>query len=235
MTQTFSLLGFVAHLHAVERDMNSLGPAIVARACEMVAAEAKRVIGVGYDTWPQLASSTLGKKFYNTPLLETGEMRNSIEWQAHGLHGEVGSNLDKAVWHELGTSRIPPSRTERSMQRWPACAKISMLNFARSFRRHRRPILPLVSVASLQRFKNDGMSLRLAAQRRAFQTEEGMTSVDILANEIAGAVLACLAPGVIPSHALLLREFTNAYELFRVSPSEDDHQRICDRVRALIF
>jgi hypothetical protein len=108
MTQTFSLLGFVAHLHAVERDMEALGPAIVKRACEMVAAEAKRVIGVGYETWPQLAPSTLARKFYNTPLLETGELRNSIEWTARGLHGEVGSNNDKAVWHELGTSRIPP-------------------------------------------------------------------------------------------------------------------------------
>jgi hypothetical protein len=61
-----------------------------------------------------------------------------------------------------------------------------------------------------------------------------MTS-DILAHEIAGAVLACCAPGVAPTHALLLREFANAYELFGVSPSGVDHQRICDRVRALIF
>jgi hypothetical protein len=36
------------------------------------------------------------------------ELRASIEWQAHGLEGAVGSNNDKAVWHELGTSRLPP-------------------------------------------------------------------------------------------------------------------------------
>jgi hypothetical protein len=40
--------------------------------------------------------------------LETGELRASIEWQSQGLEGAVGSNNDKAVWHELGTSRIPP-------------------------------------------------------------------------------------------------------------------------------
>ena len=43
--------------------------------------------------------------------------------------------------------------------------------------------------------------------------------VDILAHEIAGAILACCAPGVTPTHALLLRKFTNAYKLFDVSPS----------------
>jgi hypothetical protein len=40
----------------------------------------------------------------NTPLLETGEMRASIEWNAEGNEGRVGSNNEKAVWHELGTS-----------------------------------------------------------------------------------------------------------------------------------
>jgi hypothetical protein len=42
------------------------------------------------------------------PLLETGEMRASIEWNAEGKEGHVGSNNDKAVWLELGTVRIPP-------------------------------------------------------------------------------------------------------------------------------
>jgi hypothetical protein len=37
VTQVFSLLGFVAKLKTIEHDMNDLGPAIVARACEMVA------------------------------------------------------------------------------------------------------------------------------------------------------------------------------------------------------
>jgi hypothetical protein len=77
--------------------------AIVARACEMVAVEAKRVIGVGYEDCSALKPETLAHKFYNTPLLETGEMRASIEWNARGNEGHVGSNNDKAVWHELGT------------------------------------------------------------------------------------------------------------------------------------
>jgi phage gpG-like protein len=104
----YSVLGFVAKLGAIERDMHVLGPAIVARACELVHAEARRVIGEGYDFWPALQPETLARKMMATPLLETGELRASIEWNAEGNQGYVGSNNDKAVWHELGTSRIPP-------------------------------------------------------------------------------------------------------------------------------
>jgi hypothetical protein len=45
MSGVFSILGFVAKLGAIEHDLHELGPAIVARACELVCAEAKRVIG----------------------------------------------------------------------------------------------------------------------------------------------------------------------------------------------
>jgi phage gpG-like protein len=108
MSGVFTLLGFVAHLKAIEHDMHELGPAIVARACEMVCTEAKRVLGEGYPDWAPLKPETLAHKMMATPLLETGELRASIEWQSHGLEGAVGSNNDKAVWHELGTSKIPP-------------------------------------------------------------------------------------------------------------------------------
>lgn len=115
MPQEFSLLGFVAHLHAMERDMHDVGPAIVARACEMVARAAKRAIGKRHELWPPLKPETIARKLRgNTPLLETGELRESIEWTASGLEGQVGSNLDKAVWHELGTSKIPPRSFLRS-------------------------------------------------------------------------------------------------------------------------
>ena len=108
MPQEFSLLGFVAHLHAIDRDLHEVGPAIVARACEMVARAAKRAIGKRHELWPPLKPETIARKLRgNTPLLETGELRDSIEWTASGLEGQVGSNNDKAVWHELGTSRIP--------------------------------------------------------------------------------------------------------------------------------
>jgi phage gpG-like protein len=108
MPTTMSVLQAAVKFSAIARDMETLGPAIVARACEMVYAEAKRVIGEGYDFWPALQPETLARKMMATPLLETGELRGSIEWNSEGNVGYVGSNLDKAVWHELGTSRIPP-------------------------------------------------------------------------------------------------------------------------------
>jgi phage gpG-like protein len=107
--QEFSLLSFVAHLHTIDRDLHEVGPAIVARACEMVAKQAKSAIGKRHELWPALKPETIARKLRgNTPLLETGELRDSIEWTASGLEGQVGSNNDKAVWHELGTYHIPP-------------------------------------------------------------------------------------------------------------------------------
>ena len=107
MTQFFSSpLAFAAHLVVVERNMRAVEPAIVAKATQMVWEEARRVLGTEGYNWPALSPNT--KKTQPGMLLETGELRDSIEWTAHGLHGEVGSNNDKALWHELGTSRIPP-------------------------------------------------------------------------------------------------------------------------------
>src|ERR1700736_2210525 len=104
----YSILGFVAKLGVIEAEMHTVNHAIVARACELICAEAKRVIGTYDYGWPQLSPKTLEHKFFNTPLLETNAMRASIEWHAEGNSGEVGSNSDIAVFQELGTSRIPP-------------------------------------------------------------------------------------------------------------------------------
>ena len=108
MTQVFSILGFVAKLKTIELEMNVLGPALIARACELVAAEAQRVIGTYDYGWPSLAPSTLAKKSADTPLLETGALRASIQWNSSGNLGHVGSDSDIAVYQEYGTSRIPP-------------------------------------------------------------------------------------------------------------------------------
>jgi phage gpG-like protein len=109
MTKTFSILGFVVHAAELERDMHKLGPAIVARACEMVCTEAKRVLGTYDYNWPQLQPETIARKIRgNSPLLETGKLRDSVEWNSHGNEGRVGTNLEIGVYQELGTSRIPP-------------------------------------------------------------------------------------------------------------------------------
>jgi hypothetical protein len=115
MTKLFDIVGFVAQLHTIERDLTEVGPAVIARACEMVLKEAKRVIGKGYPDWPALKADTIAEKVRQgyaapKPLLRTGDMRASIEYTVdkHKMEGEVGTDSDIAVFQELGTSRIPP-------------------------------------------------------------------------------------------------------------------------------
>jgi phage gpG-like protein len=113
MTKVFSLLGFIAELPAIERDLHAAGPKIIEEACKIIQKKAKAAIGKEHEMWPDLAESTIADKAahgYATPkpLLRTGELRDSIEWNSHGNEGHVGSNLDIAVFQEFGTSRIPP-------------------------------------------------------------------------------------------------------------------------------
>jgi phage gpG-like protein len=107
-TGVYSILGFVAKLKVLEHETKEVEHAIVARACEMVCAEAKRVIGEGYPEWPALSPETLAHKMGKGPLLETGELRDSIQWNSEGNQGFVGTDNEKGLWHELGTTKIPP-------------------------------------------------------------------------------------------------------------------------------
>jgi phage gpG-like protein len=105
----YSVLGFVKKLAALELDMKATESAIVARACQMVSNAAKEAFGTYEFGWVSLAPETIARKMRgDSPLLETGELRDSIQWNANGRLGHVGSNLDTAVWMEFGTSKIPP-------------------------------------------------------------------------------------------------------------------------------
>jgi phage gpG-like protein len=104
-----SILDFVGKLERIDDEMQEASAGIIAKACEMVCTEAKHVLGTHDYNWPALKPETIARKITgDSPLLETGEMRDSIEWNADEHEGHVGSNDDKAVWQELGTSRIPP-------------------------------------------------------------------------------------------------------------------------------
>lgn len=74
---------------------------------QIVEKEAKRVIGTYDYNWKPLAASTLARKSADTPLLETGEMRESIEHTVLGHTAYVGTDDEKAAFHEFGTSKIP--------------------------------------------------------------------------------------------------------------------------------
>ena len=108
-----SLGGFAAHLLTVEADMRLTEEACVEKACRMVEKEAKRAIGTYLFEWPPLNPETVARKARgDTPLLETGELRASIEHvverEGAEVVGYVGTNDPIAKYHELGTRTIPP-------------------------------------------------------------------------------------------------------------------------------
>lgn len=88
-------------------------------AAKVIEAEAKARIGryqqaaPPFAAWAPLAPSTVQDRVQkgftpNDPLLRTGELRDSIGHVVSGDEAVVGSNLEVAVYQELGTKRIPP-------------------------------------------------------------------------------------------------------------------------------
>jgi HK97 gp10 family phage protein len=105
----FSLAEMAAKLIAADVNLKIAEEETIAAACAMVAERAKNIIGVPQAGWPPLSPETLKRKDgINTPLLETGELRSSIEWNSDDQEGYVGTNDPKGRWQEFGTSRIPP-------------------------------------------------------------------------------------------------------------------------------
>jgi phage gpG-like protein len=79
------------------------------KAGKLVKEEAKRVLGTYDYGWPSLQPNTIKHKATgDSPLLETGKLRDSIEYKVVGDVVSVGSNDPTALYQELGTSRIPP-------------------------------------------------------------------------------------------------------------------------------
>jgi hypothetical protein len=114
MTMTFNSLGaFAAHLLTVEADLHLTEEVCVEKACRMVEKEAKRAIGTYLFDWTPLKPETVARKARgDTPLLETGELRDSIQHvvgrEGTEVVGYVGTNDPIAKYHELGTRTIPP-------------------------------------------------------------------------------------------------------------------------------
>jgi hypothetical protein len=92
--------------------MELVGEIILSEWSALVCKRAREAIGTYEYGWPPLGPAAIAKHG-DTPLFDTGALKESIGAfvQMHSAgHGRavVGSDSDKAVWHELGTSRIPP-------------------------------------------------------------------------------------------------------------------------------
>lgn len=78
-----------------------------------VAETAKAALGTYTFGWPALKPETIKrKKTGDSPLLETGAMRDSIGYTVEPIRDgyliTVGARDAKAVHHEFGTAKIPP-------------------------------------------------------------------------------------------------------------------------------
>lgn len=113
------------------------------RAAAIIEREAKREFGVyqpqtgPFPAWEELAESTkadrVAKGFTeDDPLRRTGELRDSVSREVHGLDAVVGSTSDLMIYHEFGTSRMPARPV-----------------FGPAAFRHRREIESLVAQAAL--------------------------------------------------------------------------------------
>lgn len=89
--------------------------AVLGHVGGLIQHQAQSFVGT-YDApgpWPQLAESTQADRARkgfpeNEPLLRTGELERSIKHKVEGRTVHIGSDLDAAVFQELGTARIPP-------------------------------------------------------------------------------------------------------------------------------
>jgi phage gpG-like protein len=109
MSNPLSLLSAAEMFAEIASEMDHIKHHCLDEGSKILQDEAKRELGQYQPGWPQLKPETIARKATgDSPLLETGDLRDSIEREVQHDAAYVGSNSKKAVWHELGTSRIPP-------------------------------------------------------------------------------------------------------------------------------
>lgn len=69
-------------------------------------ARLSRITLYGWGPFP--GKIALGYAPPDNPLIATGFMHNSFSYDVRGLQMEAGSTDHKMIWHEHGTSRMPP-------------------------------------------------------------------------------------------------------------------------------
>ncbi len=105
-----SLASFANYLSgALQFELGAAQRRGLTQACLVIESEAKAAIGTYRYNWPRLSPATVARKGADTPLLQTGQMRDSITHEvSNDGRAVVYTDDPKAVYHELGTARIPP-------------------------------------------------------------------------------------------------------------------------------
>jgi HK97 gp10 family phage protein len=111
--EVMNLLQFASAMGVAQAEIQHGREKAVEDACKLIEQTAKDAMGTYTFGWPPLAASTVERKATgDSPLLETGELQNSIEHRVehsgNRSDGFIGTDDDKAEWMEVGTSKIPP-------------------------------------------------------------------------------------------------------------------------------
>lgn len=106
----FSPEGFARFLEGMVPGLEASRHEGLERGAHLLETRAKEAMGTYTLGWAPLKAETVARKATgDSPLLETGAMRDSIHSVIHGDTAVVASDDPKAPWHEFGTSRgIPP-------------------------------------------------------------------------------------------------------------------------------
>ena len=102
----FTLLQFAAKVEAWKIDVDIALQAIVAEVALHIYHEAYNAIGTYKFGWAPLGPQAIDKHG-DTPLLDTGQLRNSIGVTIDKYQAWVGTNDKVMQYHEFGTSRMP--------------------------------------------------------------------------------------------------------------------------------
>jgi HK97 gp10 family phage protein len=97
----------IAHFGRIGLLLEASHAKMLKEAAETLRDSAKDAIGTHKFGWEPLAEATLARKQADTPLLDSGELRDSIECNSDERVAYVGSDNPKAEWHEFGTPKIP--------------------------------------------------------------------------------------------------------------------------------
>ena len=115
-----SLLQFIGHVGRFDYRLRELQERGMEHVAKIVEAEAKRELGTyqrgnngPFADWAELADRTKDERVQldyaeNEPGLREGDMRDSINHVSDRENAVVGSDDDKMVWFECGTTHQPP-------------------------------------------------------------------------------------------------------------------------------
>lgn len=116
---SMSLASFIGHVAGFPARLHAAQWSAFNRVGRMVQSETVRELGSyqaaasPFVAWAELADSTKDERVRlgyteNDPGLRSGEMRDSIQYQAEHNGVAIGSDDDKMVYFELGTDKQPP-------------------------------------------------------------------------------------------------------------------------------